>query len=89
MSIVKKRIHISIWIVDRVIRSMLRWKSHMDMPLDLLRCICELDEVFEERLGELRRYPLKSGFRTDVVDAQLQKVKDVSRTALFDQAIRV
>ena len=35
MFIVKKRIHISIWIVDRVIRSMLRWESHMDMPLDL------------------------------------------------------
>ena len=33
-----------------------------------LRRICELDDVFEERSGELRRYLLKRGFRTDVVD---------------------
>ena len=50
-----------------------------------LRRICELDEVFEERLGELRRYLLQSGFRTEVVDSQLQKARDVSRTALLDQ----
>ena len=50
-----------------------------------LRHICELDEVFEERLGELRRYLLKRGFRTEVVDGQLQKARDVSRTALLDQ----
>ena len=88
MFFVRKRIHIGILIIDRVIRSILRWESHLDMSLRLRR-MWELYEVFEERLGELRRYPLKSGFRTDVVDAQLQKVKDVSRTALFDQAIRV
>ena len=35
MFIVKKRIHISIWIIDRVIQSMLRWESHIDKPLDL------------------------------------------------------
>ena len=51
----------------------------------VLRRICELDDVFEERLGELRRYLLKRGFRTEVVDGQLQKARDVSRTALLDQ----
>ena len=44
-----------------------------------IRRICELDEVFEERLGELRRYLLKRGFGTEVVDDQLQKASDVSR----------
>ena len=41
--------------------------------------------MFEERLGELRRYLLKRGFRTEVVDEQLQKARDVSITALLDQ----
>ena len=36
-------------------------------------------------LGESRRYLLKRGFRTEVVDSQLQKARDVSRTALLDQ----
>ena len=40
-----------------------------------LRRIYELDEVFEEKLGELRRYLLKRGFRTEVVDGQLQRCK--------------
>ena len=50
-----------------------------------LRRICELDEVFEEMLGESRRYLLKRGFRTEVVDSQLKRARDVSRTALLDQ----
>ena len=33
----------------------------------------------------MRRYLLKRGFRTEVVDGQLQKARDVSRTALLDQ----
>ena len=36
-------------------------------------------------LGESRRYLLKRGFRTEVVDSQLKRARDVSRTALLDQ----
>ena len=47
-----------------------------------LRRICESEEIFE-RLGELRRYLLKRGFRSEVIDGQSQKASGASRTALL------
>lgn len=39
------------------------------------RKVCDSEEVFEERVEELRCYLVKKGFRNKDVDNQLQRVK--------------
>ena len=53
MCIAKKPIHINIWIIDLVIRGMLKGQAL------LLRRVSDLEEVFEQRVEELRRILMK------------------------------
>ena len=53
-----------------------------------LRRIRDLEEIFEERMGELRGYLIKRGFKINEVNKQLQRARDVDRDSLFQRNSR-
>ena len=53
-----------------------------------IRRICDSDEIFEERLKELRGHFIKRGFESKVVDSQISKARTKSRESLLCQDTR-
>ena len=48
-----------------------------------LRRICNSDNVFEEKLGELKGFLVKRGYCSDYVDNQFERVRGVNRNSLL------
>ena len=50
-----------------------------------LRRICDSDEVFEERLNEMKGHFTKRGFKSRFVESQLTKAKNQNRDSFLCQ----
>ena len=58
-----------------------------DQALRLLR-ICDSEEVFKSRVIELKNYLTKRGLKSEVVDNQLQRAREVDRSSLLSWDLR-
>ena len=50
-----------------------------------IKRICDLDEVFERRLDDLRGFLVSRGYEKDFVENQFSRAREVDRCNLFDR----